>query len=95
MDLKLTEEQEIKDLFECPVCFKIPASFFFTIFQCGNDHVLCTECLSKLNNCPVCGLQMAEVAIKISNEICENVFKKPDVLEKDVHSSMKKYIEHE
>ena len=42
----------LRDLLECPVCIetirKVP------VYQCANGHVICQDCIEKLNNCPIC-----------------------------------------
>ena len=42
----------LRDLLECPVCIetirKVP------VYQCANGHVICKDCIEKLNNCPIC-----------------------------------------
>ena len=41
-----------KDLLECPVCFETIDSV--PIYQCRNGHVVCKNCHTKLETCPIC-----------------------------------------
>ena len=45
-------EAYIRDLLECPVCMDTIKSV--PIYQCTNGHVICKDCIEKLNNCPIC-----------------------------------------
>ena len=45
-------EEYIRDLLECPVCMEIIKSV--PVYQCANGHVICMDCIEKLNNCPIC-----------------------------------------
>ena len=45
-------KEYIRDLLECPVCMDIIKSV--PVYQCANGHVICTGCIEKLNNCPIC-----------------------------------------
>ena len=42
----------VKDLLQCPVC--IDSIKTTPIHQCANGHVICKDCIPKLNNCPIC-----------------------------------------
>ena len=42
----------IKDLLECPVCLDTIESL--PVYQCTNGHVICKDCIAKLDNCPIC-----------------------------------------
>jgi uncharacterized Fe-S cluster-containing protein len=42
----------VKDLLQCPVC--IESIKTTPIHQCANGHVICKDCIPKLNNCPIC-----------------------------------------
>ena len=42
----------VKGLLECPVC--IESIKTTPIHQCANGHVICKDCIPKLNNCPIC-----------------------------------------
>ena len=45
-------EDYIKGLLECPVC--IETIKLTPIHQCTNGHVVCKDCVTKLDNCPIC-----------------------------------------
>ena len=45
-------DQYIRDLLECPVCMETIKSV--PVYQCANGHVVCKDCIEKLNNCPIC-----------------------------------------
>ena len=45
-------EEYIRDLLECPVCMELIKSV--PVYQCANGHVICMDCIEKLNNCPIC-----------------------------------------
>ena len=42
----------LRDLLECPVCMETIKSV--PVYQCNNGHVICKDCVKKLNNCPIC-----------------------------------------
>ena len=45
-----------KEDLECPVCLDLPESF--PIYQCMQGHILCNTCFSKLDDCPVCRVEL-------------------------------------
>ena len=45
-------KEYVRDLLECPVCMDVIKSV--PVYQCANGHVICTGCIEKLNNCPIC-----------------------------------------
>ena len=45
-------DEYIKGLLECPVCFETIK--LTPIHQCTNGHVVCKDCVTKLDNCPIC-----------------------------------------
>ena len=45
-------EEYLRDLLECPVCMETIKSV--PVYQCANGHVICKDCIEKLNNCPIC-----------------------------------------
>jgi hypothetical protein len=45
-------EEYLRDLLECPVCMETIKSV--PVYQCNNGHVICKDCIKKLNNCPIC-----------------------------------------
>ena len=53
--MELEEEgmkKYFKDLLECPICFETIDSV--PIYQCRNGHVVCKNCHTKLETCPIC-----------------------------------------
>ena len=44
--------EDFKELLECPVCFETIDSV--PIYQCRNGHVVCKNCHTKLETCPIC-----------------------------------------
>ena len=44
-------EVDDRDL-ECPVCFDTTNSI--PIYECTNGHFVCTDCIPKLEKCPIC-----------------------------------------
>jgi hypothetical protein len=45
-------KEYIRDFLECPVCMETIKSV--PVYQCTNGHVICKDCIEKLNNCPIC-----------------------------------------
>ena len=45
-------EVYLRDLLECPVCMETIKSV--PVYQCTNGHVICKDCIKKLDNCPIC-----------------------------------------
>ena len=45
-------EEYLRELLECPVCMETIKSV--PVYQCANGHVICMDCIEKLNNCPIC-----------------------------------------
>ena len=45
-------EGYLRDLLECPICTETIKSV--PVYQCANGHVICKDCIEKLNNCPIC-----------------------------------------
>ena len=45
-------DEYIRDLLECPVCMETIKSV--PVYQCTNGHVICKDCIEKLNKCPIC-----------------------------------------
>ena len=45
-------EEYIRDLLECPIC--LDTIKLMPIYQCTNGHLICKDCIKKLNNCPIC-----------------------------------------
>ena len=56
----------LRDLLECPVCMDTIKSV--PVYQCTNGHVMCKDCIEKLNNCPICRNDSALVrSLKLEN----------------------------
>ena len=45
-------EKYLRELLECPVCMETIKSV--PVYQCANGHVICNDCIEKMNNCPIC-----------------------------------------
>ena len=45
-------DEYIRDILECPVCIEAIKSA--PINQCTNGHVICKDCILKLDSCPIC-----------------------------------------
>ena len=45
-------EEYIKSLLDCPVCAEPIKSA--PIHQCANGHLVCKDCITKMENCPIC-----------------------------------------
>ena len=45
-------EEYVKCLLKCPACSELIKSA--PIHQCTNGHVVCKDCISKLEYCPIC-----------------------------------------
>ena len=73
-------EQYLKTLLECPVCLQTIESL--PIFQCCNGHIVCKDCLQRLDNCPVCrnepicirNLQLEQLIEKKDRYVLELLF---------------------
>merc|ERR1712008_379864 len=50
--------QELAQLFECPVCFDYVLP---PIMQCNSGHLVCQNCQPKLTHCPTCRGQAATI----------------------------------
>jgi hypothetical protein len=73
-------EQYLKTLLECPVCLQTIECL--PIFQCCNGHIVCKDCLQRLDNCPVCrnepicirNLQLEQLIEKKDRYVLELLF---------------------
>ena len=45
-------EEYVRDLLECPVC--MDTIKLVPVYQCTNGHVICKDCILKLDSCPIC-----------------------------------------
>ena len=64
MNIVLTDKV-IKGM-ECPVCLKLPRG---PVYQCERGHHVCSECKSKLTNCPLCRVPLGH----LRNLFAENI----------------------
>ena len=70
-------DEYIRDLLECPVCMETIKSV--PVYQCNNGHVICKDCIKKLNNCPICrndstparNLQLEKLVQRLEGIQCE------------------------
>ena len=63
-------EEYVKGLLECPVCMEPIKSA--PIHQCTNGHVLCKDCIAKLESCPICRNDSNTARNLILEQILEN-----------------------
>lgn len=45
---------ELKKELECPVCLEVAKS---PIYKCEDDHLVCSNCKTKMSRCPVCRIR--------------------------------------
>ena len=64
-------KEYVRDLLECPVCMDVIKSV--PVYQCANGHVICTGCIEKLNNCPICRNDSSLVRILILENIVQRL----------------------
>ena len=64
-------EERIRVLLECPVCIEPLLSV--PIHQCINGHVVCNDCIAKLNNCPICRNDSTLIRNLMLEEIIEKI----------------------
>ena len=70
-------EKYLRDLLECPVCLETIKSV--PVYQCTNGHVICKDCIRKLNDCPICrndsaparNLQLEKIVQRLEGIQCE------------------------
>ena len=65
--------ESLKEDLDCPVCYDVPESL--PIYQCLQGHIICNSCYPKLNNCPVCRVNLNKV-YKIRALIAEKILQK-------------------
>lgn len=63
-------EEYIKNILECPICITPIKSA--PIHQCTNGHVVCKDCTTKLQNCPICRNYSKLARNLIFEQIIEN-----------------------
>ena len=60
-------QYNVGDLPECPVCYEeikiVPT------FECTNGHVICSNCIPKLDKCPICRNNSMPVRSSKSEEV--------------------------
>jgi E3 ubiquitin-protein ligase SIAH1 len=72
---------------ECPVCLEYMKP---PISMCGNGHSICSDCKSKLNNCPVCRKSFLKVR-NFALESLSTVLITADFTSKNLEPSNKSY----
>ena len=81
---KTTEFKEhIEDILKCSKCIEPIISA--PIHQCTNGHVICKDCVAKLNNCPICKNDPTLIRNLIVEQIIEKLMAKP-VIEKSEYT---------
>jgi len=92
-----TTNQELAQLFECPVCYDYVLP---PIMQCATGHLVCGTCRPKLQGCPTCrgqpqwirNLAMEKVAAtvyfpcKYTPNGCSNALLHQDKVEHEVYN---------
>ena len=85
-------QYNVGDLPECPVCYEeikiIPT------FECTNGHVICSNCIPKLDKCPICrnnsmpvrSSKSEEIILEVIGLLSENMPEKPQNLSWKVRS---------
>ena len=63
-------EEYIESLLECPACIAPIRST--PILQCANGHIVCKNCISKLENCPICRNDSTIARNLVFEQIIEN-----------------------
>ena len=63
-------EEYIKSLLECPACIAPIRST--PIHQCANGHIVCNNCISKLENCLICRYDSTIARNLVFEQIIEN-----------------------
>lgn len=48
----LISTEELREYFECPVCFNVPRKP--PIFACARGHMICASCKPRITICPTC-----------------------------------------
>ena len=60
-------KNNLRDLPECPVCLEEIKTI--PIFECKNGHVICSDCIPKLEKCPICRNNSLPVRSSKSEEV--------------------------
>ena len=73
---KTTEFKEhIEDILKCSNCIEPIISA--PIHQCTDGHVVCKDCIARLNNCPICKNDSTLIRNLIVEQIIEKLVVKP------------------
>jgi hypothetical protein len=69
-------EENIRKILECPICWETIRTV--PVYQCINGHVVCNECITKLESCcPICRINNSTF---IRNRKLEEIIEKlPDI----------------
>ena len=79
-------QYNVGDLPECPVCYEeikiVPT------FECTNGHVICSNCIPKLDKCPICrnnsmpvrSSKSEEIILEVIGLLSEDMPEKPQIL---------------
>ena len=51
---KLISTEDLREYFECPICFVVPRKP--PIYACQTGHMICCDCRPRLHSCPTCRL---------------------------------------
>jgi len=49
--------EELEKELECPVCLEVANT---PIYKCSDDHLVCSQCRTKMTTCPVCRTRYPE-----------------------------------
>ncbi|KAL1192355.1 E3 ubiquitin-protein ligase SINA-like 2 [Cardamine amara subsp. amara] len=59
------------DLLDCPVCCNALSA---PIFQCGNGHIVCSSCCTKMRQkCPYCTLPIGNYRCRVIENVLEAI----------------------
>ena len=54
--------EDLRRALECPVCLETPKAG--PLYQCENGHILCSECIEKVQQCPQCRAKLPTTKIR-------------------------------
>lgn len=57
----------VQKLMECPVCYETPQ--FTPIYRCASGHIMCKDCHSVVDKCPVCNTMMGKDRCLLAEQI--------------------------
>ena len=77
-------EENLRKILECPICWETIRSV--PVYQCINGHVVCKECIPKLESCcPICRINNSTfIRNRKLEEIIDNLFDQPSILAPDM-----------